>query len=295
MSGWQIYAADGYSHAVSESLPILKELTFASTGKAIRRIGRFIQLTLIGASRCTHRQHLPETTAIYFSSARGDLELTLEIMTRLYRDAQTPRPLNFVNTVSNAACFYLAQHLGLRSRSNFVCNRYFAFECALQMAVLDLANQTVGSALVGCTDIATAPLSEHRLRLAIPADNPIGEGSHWVWLGPIDDDRPRLGELVVAEHFGDIHDLLAWINQQDLSSEQCAISAGQFMEPQLFAEIQTSTKLEQIFEYRRQLSYYDCHSGSAISAFLGTETAARMLLHINADVDGRYSAMLLQR
>ena len=71
------------------------------------------------------------------------MSATLEIMTQLFRDGQTPKPLNFVNTVSNAACFYLAQHLSLQARSNFVCNRYFAFESVLQLAALDLAMGTV--------------------------------------------------------------------------------------------------------------------------------------------------------
>ena len=90
---WQIYAVGGHYHAVSEPLPELKALTQAATGKAFRRIGRFIQLALIGAARCAGQQVLPKETAVYFSSGRGDLEVTLEIMTQLFRDGQTPKPL----------------------------------------------------------------------------------------------------------------------------------------------------------------------------------------------------------
>jgi hypothetical protein len=291
---WQIYALGDHHHAVSEPLPELKALTQTSTGKAFRRIGRFIQLALIGASRCASGQALPTDTAVYFASARGDLELTLEIMRQLYRESQTPKPLNFVNTVSNAACFYLAQHLGLQSRSNFICNRYFAFESVLQLATLDLALGVVDSALVGSLDIATTPLSEHRQRLLLPEHTPMGEGSHWLWLGAMNSARPRIGELLAAQHFTDRSVLMSWIKQQALSND-CALSAGQFLSPQDFAEIKTTVGLKQVFDYRDERAYYDSHSGAVLGAFLGSSSPASLLLHINADHEQRYSVLLARR
>lgn len=292
---WQIYAAGDHYHSVSESLPELKGLTQDATGKAFRRIGRFIQLALIGASRCVLGKHPPQDTAVYFASGRGDLELTLEIMTQLFRDGQTPKPLNFVNTVSNAACFYLAQHLGLQARSNFVCNRHFAFESVLQLAALDLSLGVVNSALVGSVDIATAPLAEHRQRLQLPADTPMGEGSHWLWLGPVDRARPRLGELLAAQHFADRDALIGWIKQQNLSDAQCRIAAGQFIATEDFTNIQTASGLHREFAFHSQRSYYDSHSGAAFNEFLTNATSANRLLHINSDSEQRYSAMLVKR
>lgn len=292
---WQIYAAGDHYHAVGDSLPELKALTQATTGKAFRRIGRFIQLALIGASRCILGKKLPPDTAVYFASGRGDLELTLEIMTQLYREAQVPKPLNFVNTVSNAACFYLARHLGLQSRSNFVCNRYFAFESVLQLAALDLSLGIVDSALVGSVDIVTAPLQDHRQRLQLPTDTSMAEGSHWLWLGTANDSRPRIGELTAIQHFVDRDALLSWIKQQNLADEQCRIAAGQFMRAEDFAQIQTATGLQSVFDYRTQRGYYDSHSAAVINEFLSSAVSATALLHINADSEQRYSAMLVKR
>jgi hypothetical protein len=294
---WQIYAAGNHYHQVDDALPELKALTAEVTGKSFRRIGRFIQLALIGASRCIQDRQAPADTGVYLASGRGDLELTLEIMTQLFRDAQTPKPLNFVNTVSNAACFYLAQHLQLQARSNFVCNRYFAFESVLQLAALDLSMGTVNSALVGSVDIATMPLAEHRLRLQLLPDTLMGEGSHWLWLGPVDAQRPRLGELVAVQHCSDRNELLDWIKQQDLSQEHCRIAAGQFVAADDFARITTASGLQQSFEYRheRERGHYDSQSGAVIHAFLNNISAATQLLHINADSDQRFSAMLIKR
>src|SRR5882757_197251 len=251
-SALQIYACGDHHHTVDETLPDLKAVTQQATGKPYRRIGRFIQLALIGAARCTQAQALPSDTAVYFASARGDLETTVEIMTQLFREGQTPKPLGFVNTVSNAACFYVAQLLGLQSRSNYVCNRYFAFENALQLAMLDLQCGAVTSALVASIDVATAPLHEHRQRLGLAANALLAEGSHCVWLGPVDAHRPRLGELKTAQHFDNRTALLEWIAQQQLASANCLLSAGQFIAAADFATIQQSSKLVQVFEYREQ-------------------------------------------
>jgi len=291
---WQIYAAGDQQHAVVDSLPELKALTQATTGKAFRRIGRFIQLALIGASRCVQGQQLPTDTGVYFASGRGDLELTLEIMTQLYRDAQTPKPLNFVNTVSNAACFYLAQHLALQARSNFVCNRYFAFESVLQLATLDLTMGPVTSALVGSVDIATAPLNDHRQRLQQSGDTAMGEGSHWLWIGPTNTQRPRLGEILATQHFADKDVLIEWIKRR-IDARQCQFAAGQFLSSPEVQHIREAGDLNDEFDYRSERAYYDSQSGAVISEFLRNPSKATQLLHINADEMGRYSVMWVAR
>jgi hypothetical protein len=292
---WQIYSIGDHYHSVGEPLPELKALTQAATGKAIRRIGRFIQLALIGAANCARQQPLPKETAVYFSSGRGDLELTLEIMTQLFREGQTPKPLNFVNTVSNAACFYLAQHFGLHSRSNFVGSRYFAFERALHLAALDLSMGAVDSALVGCVDIATAPLAEHRQRLQLPIDAPIGEGSHWLWIGPIDRQRPRAGELTAVHHFIDRDALLKWIRDQGSRSPRCRITAGQFIQADDFARIRDWAGLENTFAAHTTRGYYDSHNGALINEFLSNATPGESLMLVDADAERRYCAVSLER
>jgi hypothetical protein len=291
---WQILATGDCHHAVSEPLPELKTLTQEATGKSIRRVGRFIQMALIGASRCVPGK-LPADTAVYLTSGRGDLDLTLEIMTQLFRQAQTPKPLAFVNTVSNAACFYLAQHFGLQTRSNFVCSRRFAFESALELAALDLTLGHTSSALVGSVDIATSPLAEHRQRTGLPPDLGVGEGSHWLWLGQSDATRPRVGDLLAVEQFTDRASLLAWIVAQRLDAQQCQLAGGQFLRGEDLDFISATSGLRHAFAYRDGRGYYDSHSGAVIGEFLRRETKFAQLLHVNADDAGRYSALWVKR
>jgi len=287
----QIYASGDHYHPVSEALPDLKELTQQVTGKSFRRIGRFIQLAMIGAARCTNLS-VPKESAVYLSSGRGDLELTVEIMTELFARAQTPKPLGFVNTVSNAACFYVAQLLGLQSRSNYVCNRYFAFESVLQLARNDLMMGNVNSALIGSIDVCTHPLTDHRQRLHLSPHTEMGEGSHWLWLGTEDINRPALGELVDTRHFNHRDELLQWTRTQSIAS--LALSRGQFVGDQDWQFIVSHIDHAAIFDYRSNRGWYDSHSGAVIGDFFRSADVATSLLHINADDCGRFNAIFVK-
>ncbi|TNF35838.1 MAG: hypothetical protein EP312_02765, partial [Gammaproteobacteria bacterium] len=149
----KILAHSHLHHAVADEPPALKELVKEATGAHVRRIGRFIQLALIGAGRCTQQHALPADTAVYLSSGRGDLEITLEVLKDMVEHGMPPKPLSFINTVSNSACFYIARTFGLHGRSQFVTRRHAPLESALQLAQLDLNQHTVNTALVGTVDI----------------------------------------------------------------------------------------------------------------------------------------------
>lgn len=288
----QIYAMGGHYHQIETSLPDMKELAQQITEKSFRRIGRFIQLAMIGAARCTNLS-VPADTAVYLASGRGDLETTLDIMKELFAHGQTPKPLAFVNTVSNAACFYVAQLLKLQSRSNYVCNRYFAFESILQLAVTDLLIGTTSSTLIGSIDVVTQPVNEHRQRLQLPPDSPLGEGTHWLWIGKQNAQRPRLGEIIAAEHFASRDALLAWT--QSHSSSSMALSCGQFVSDIEWTLLQSAIAHHTLFDYRNNRGYYDSQSGAAIGEFLCSNCKANTLMHINANADGEYSVIVARR
>lgn len=291
----QIYACGDYCAPAADPAVELKALVKQTTGEAVRRIGRFIQLAMIGAGRCAQAAPVPADTAVYFASGRGDFETTVEVMATLFRHGGAPKPLAFVNTVSNAACYYVARSLKLQSRSNFVCNRCLAFESVLQLALMDVQTGNASSALVGSVDAVTNPLQEHRRRLHLAADAPLAEGSHWLWLGPARSDRPRLGEVLAVEQFSERAALLAWIAARQLTAQQCAFSAGQFLDPLAAAALRNEGGLSQVFDYRAGRGYYDSQSGAVIAQFLGSDAPCARLLHVNADPAGCFSVMLVAR
>lgn len=290
-----IRAVGEYYGAVDETPPDLKALTKEVTGAPIRRVGRFIKLAVIGAARCVGQQTLPPDTAVYLASRRGDLETTIEVMEELFRDGHAPKPLSFINTVSNAACYYVARHFSLHGRSCFVGGAHFAFETALDLALLEMRAGMVRSALIGCVEIATEPLSIHRRRLGLAAGAPVAEASHWVWLER-DLAETSVGAVSAVQFFTSVDDLRAWFAQVETAPGGTAFAAGQFLSAADAAALQSALSLEQDFTYRAGRGYYDCQSGALIGAFAAEgASAARAVLHVNADQSGRLAAMLVRR
>lgn len=290
----QIISSGNYYAPVATDPPELKALVKETVGTHVRRIGRFIQLALIGAGRCVAGHQLSPDTAVYLASGRGDLEVTLTVFEQLFREGQAPKPLSFINTVSNAACFYVAQQLQLASRSSFVCNRYFAFESALQLAQLDLERGQVKAALVGVVDVVVPPLGRHREHLEIADEVTPGEASHWLWLGNAGALPATSDAIVAVEHRADRGALMGWLNTQALAADT-AISGGQFLDDADLAAIQRELGIRECFDYRSARAYYDSQSGAVVSEFLERAAAGRQLLHINADPRGRYSAFVVRK
>lgn len=290
-----VRAAGDYYEPVSDTPPDLRELVKKATGKPVRRVGRFIQMGLIGAARCVGDAKLPPDTAVYLTSRRGDLEVTIEVMEELFRDGHAPKPLSFINTVSNAACYYVARHFDLHGRSCFVGGAHFAFETALDLALLEMRAGIVHSALVGSIDIATAPVDVHRQRLRLAPGAPIGEASHWLWLEA--GSAPQaIGTISGVEFFNGLGDLAAWAAGQGLNAAATAFSQGQFLSDADAAVIQRELGFRQAFNYRAGRGYYDCQSGALVGAFLqGGGDGASAVLHVNADPDGRLAVMLAGR
>ena len=201
-----------------------------------------------------------------------------------------PRPLSFVNTVSNSACFFIAKQFGLRGRSTFVCNRYFSFESALLLATLDIEMGVSSSALVGSVDIVLAPLDVHRRRLALAPDTIVAEGAHWLRLevGDAGDNGPRLVSIATLAN-GEA--LLDWLAAQTSDPASTALSLGQFADEREIRRIAAKTGVTTIFDYRQGRAYYDSQSGAAISAFLTHRPAeASTLLHVNQNTEGQFAA-----
>ncbi len=290
-----IRAAGDYYEEVADTPPDLRTLVKDVTGKPVRRVGRFIQLGLIGAAKCVGGATLPPETAVYLTSRRGDLEVTIEVMQELFRDGHAPKPLSFINTVSNAACYYVARHFELHGRSCFVGGGSFGFETALDLALLEMRAGIVRSALVGCIEIATDPLALHRQRLSLAPDAAVAEASHWLWL-EASRAPDAMGSVGGVEFFTSLGDLAAWFGRQGVGADSTAFSQGQFLADGEAAAIRRELGLRKAFNYRAGRGYYDCLSGALVSAFLRSEAdGASAVLHINADPDGRLAVMLARR
>ena len=285
-----IMKTGSYCENIENELPRLKQTVFDSTGKQIRRITRFIELALIGAARAG--KDLPENSPVYLSSARGDMGVTIEALNRIYLEHQIPGPFNFINSVSNAACFNIAHTLGLNAASYFIANRYLSLESILQIACLDLLSDDAQSALVGVVDCPTMPLEAHRTRFSLPADTPLAEGSHWLQLTTQPRDNLPIGSLSLPIHFHNKADLETWIQNKNV--ENTFFSAGQSITHEERAQWLEHTQLAPL-DYLQGIGHFDSQIGRTLCQFLEQGDKEATLLYINRDPNHRYAALQIKR
>lgn len=293
-AGALIRGTGDYYAPVEAALPELKPLVLQATGTAIRRVGRFIQLGVLGAGRALGGQAAKPETGVYLSSGRGDMEVTVEVMTQMYKDGSPPRPLSFINTVSNSACFYIAKQFRLHGRSSFVCNRYFSFESALALSLLDMELGVSPSALTGAVDIVLTPLDIHRERLRLAASTPVAEGTHWLWLeaAAADVAGPRVRSV---EFLSGSEALAGWMKSQAPDPSRAVLAIGQFAVDGVVRDAGSAVGVSKVFDYRAGHAYYDCQSGGAVGAFLASDIEADVMLHVNMDERGAFAAFSVSR
>lgn len=287
-----ILAAGSYCEIVSgEAAPSLKELVKESTGVAVRRVSRFVQLALIGAGRCGRGIQLPADCAIYFSSCRGDIDVTAELLDDMIRRNEMPGPLTFVNSVSNAACFHVASVLGLSGRSNFVTNRFDPLAAALKSAWVDIVRDEVGMALVGSVDASSWPLAHHRQRVQASPDQSVAEASHWFLVArAAQDTQSSLARIVAVENFCEWSDLKSWLESRPFGSD-LVLAPGQHLSESAARAVEDAAGITRRWAYRESLPHYDSQLGAAIELFI--ESGRPEMLHVNSDPSGRFSVLLL--
>ena len=288
----RIVATGSYWHEVKGEPPALKALARETTGVAVRRVGRFVHLALIGAGRCVNARTLPAATATYFTSGRGDLETTLEVLAQMCVRHRLPAPFDFINTVGNSACYHVAKTFGLTGRSQFVTSRFAPLEAALRLAALDMAHGGVTTALLGSADICTAPLAAHRARIGIAEGISVGEASHWFLLTVDEEFGAPLGVVRSVRSFTDDDALRQHLIQLRLDPDSATLAQGQNLSSDRFERAREAAGVGDVFGYRDDLPWYDSQAGHGIHRFL-TAGSARTLVHLDGDPSGRATLMII--
>jgi hypothetical protein len=287
-----ILSAGSYSAEVSGEPPPLKALAREATGGSARRTDRFVQLALIGAGRCVNGRSLPPATATYFTSGRGDLEVTVDLLVQLCAKGVPPAPFDFINTVGNSACFHVARSFGLQGRSVFVTSRHAPLESGLRLAAVDMAHDDVRTALVGSADMCTWPLSAHRARIGVGPGSPVGEGSHWFLLAAEPGPDAYLGEVRAIRSFPDDAALVRHVRRLEIDPGRAALAAGSYLGLDRLESFRRAIGIERAFDYQPRRPWYDTRTGHGLHAFL-MAPPARTLVHVDGDPSGRSSLIVL--
>lgn len=115
-------------------------------GVDARRLSRFTQLALLGALPL--KPYLTEKSGIYLGSPFNSPG-KFDKMFRQLAEQNLPSPLDFMANINNAATFQLAQTLQIHGNSLFLAVNQHTLWQPLRLALLDLEQQEMPSALVG--------------------------------------------------------------------------------------------------------------------------------------------------
>ena len=182
---FRVLSASHYLQPVQDgdALPSLDQALKAVCREHVRRIDRFIKLSLLGSARCAAEKELESDCGVYLGSGFGPIASNVAVQEQMLRDAELPMPFDFVNTLGVSAGYHVAKNLGLTGQNLCISRPGASLEAVFAAALADLELGVVDQTLVGVVEEVTLPLAEHRRRRGLPADAPVAEGSHWLLLG----------------------------------------------------------------------------------------------------------------
>lgn len=274
-----IVAVSSFARPAPEQPDSLRELVKAVCPHVPRRINRLIELGLMGAHRCVTGRPLPEDTAIYMAFTSGCIADSAALVQEVAR-GQPPMPVTFINVSSNMAGFYIAASLGLHSGNQVVSSNDFAWESALELAML--GTDCGRGLLLGAVEECAWPLAEHRERLGLAPGAAILETSQWLLA-----DRAAAAPIAMLywiRRFGDDAALKEFLRQPSWpKTTQIRVS-----------DAQTASATERLgLEVQREIP--DGHTGApaALSCTRFIEARGGSLLHLNRGRSGQWCALHL--
>ena len=123
-------------------------LRLKEQGLDARRLSRFTQLALLGAIPL--KSYIGEKTGVYLGSLFNSPSKFNKMFHQLM-EQNLPSPLDFMANINNAATFQLTQTLQTSANSVFLAINHQTIWQPLKLALLDLENDEISSALIGWT------------------------------------------------------------------------------------------------------------------------------------------------
>ncbi|MFC1881271.1 hypothetical protein ACFL2S_07235 [Thermodesulfobacteriota bacterium] len=284
-----------YSRFVSppvDDIKAYKQEISRYTDVKFRRANKFVLLSMVGASRCAHRQNIRTDTAVYLTTENGNLGDTETVLDQIFHKHEFPMPYNFINTMSNTASFYVAQSFDILGRNLVVSSKQLSFERGLELLRSDLAAGAVEEALIGGVDEVCFSKSQFEANFNRPYDDfQMVEGSCWFLIKA--EKRGALGKISEIQSFGSLAQTENWLKCQKLK-RQPILSCGMLIDLGQKESLGQAVPHEAEFDYISEYGYFDSATACGVSGFLDRYDKA-CLVHINKDCRGQYIVLIVQK
>lgn len=142
----QVIAASHISGCASTTDKQLKAVLQQSLLQSPRRIDRFILQSLLAAAAI--KQHVQADCGLYVASTYPARTTMASLLNTVCAEQRQPKPFEFVNSVSNAAGFHIAQQLKLNGPNLFISADAQVWQQLSMLAACDLKSGTIKQALL---------------------------------------------------------------------------------------------------------------------------------------------------
>ncbi len=289
MNGMYIHRSSAFIGATDADIHSLKKEMERYTQETFRRVNRFVLLALLGARQCIHQHTLETDTAVFLTTEHGYLRETAEALDEIFAARSLPKPFSFINTLSNTAAFYLAQHLGIRGRNITVSSQHLSFERGLELLNVDFALGAETSALIGGVDEALPS------RTALHEQTDRGwrtiDGSAWLHVKPVKEGA--CGAFTGIRSFRDGQSCMDWIREGKRTPAD-VVSFGALIGSDEAAAWREALRPAAEFDYLRDYGYSGSATACGISMFVQL-FPGRTLLHLTRNQRGHYAVIELDR
>ena len=278
-----IHNISGYNAVPGKETDNIKAALKTATGKVFRRTDRYIQLALLGAYG--HKENIKLDSALFIASGEGNLSVFNRLRNQRFIDQQPPRPVDFINSLSNTAGFYVAQYLNLNGKNLFLSHHGFPVQMALLLAENDLKLKKQKQILLGGVDELLEPVAYTKKFLGICDDTNLGEGSNWLAVTMQEDGAAASVETMAEELSRDeVFDL---ISSLDTKSQ---VAFGMRTSTEDITAFMESAQCSR-FDYESTCGYYETVPFYVMRHFVEQERG--QLVFIDC-FEERYRVMILR-
>ena len=234
----------------------------AVSPKMIRRTDRFIQLSLLGVYEAIGNNILEKSTALYMASGQGNLAVFKRLRDQRYINKQPPKPVDFINSLSNTAGFYVAQFFDLYGKNLNVSRQGLVVENLLLLAQVDLELGKEKQVLLGGVDELQEPVAFTKRTLGVNDNTLLGEGSNWMLLSAKEEDA--LASIEVEKKQMSITEVKEHLKGVDST---CKIAFGQRCSKAIIDEILDGDVIERSL-YQVPCGFYETAALYTLNRFV---------------------------
>ncbi len=177
----------------------------------VRRTDRFIQLGILGIAGIIQQGKLDSNTPLIMTSGQGNLAVFRRLCVQRYVEKVPPNPVDFINSLSNTAGFYIAKYLGLESKNLNLAQHGFVVENALLMAQASLNSGQSRQILLGGVDEKPDAANLPHQYLDLNLNQRIGEGANWLLISNA--KQGAIATIEVVQEIFSLSEVIAYLRK----------------------------------------------------------------------------------